>query len=113
MHKLVRKQELTDEQVQKLKLINIDGTPSEHRISVKGFPQFFEKMLGKLNSYVRQYGPDIHPRMADQGLYKWVLLQQQRISASVISTKEYSALIKTGFKMELENSSFLKEVKHN
>jgi len=103
MQKMVRNQKLTEEQVQKLKLINIDGNPSDHRITVNGLPQSFENMLGKLSQYICQYSSVIYPGIADPVLHKWLQLQQQRIKAAVISTKEYTALIKTGFTVEQKN----------
>ena len=110
MHKMIRNDELLEEQIQKLKLINIDGNPSNYKINSRGLPQSFDTMLERLNNYINQYSHTIHPTMADPALYEWVLLQHKRINASVISPKEYAAIMKTGFKLEQEFKGFLRDV---
>ena len=100
MHKMIRKNELDDEKLYKLKLLNIDGKPSEHRIGLSGLPASFEQNLERLNKYINSNGTFIHAGISDPTLYKWILFQQQRINASLITPTEYSALIKTGFQLE-------------
>ncbi|PCJ49768.1 MAG: hypothetical protein COA74_04785 [Gammaproteobacteria bacterium] len=102
MHKMVRRNELSTEKCLKLKLINIDGNPSDHKITNLGLPLSFELMLGRLKNYIKNFSSVIHPHMADPNLYQWVMLQQSRIDGSVISTKEYAALINTGFEFARE-----------
>jgi hypothetical protein len=110
MHKMVRRNELSPEKCEKLKMINIDGNPSDHKITKSGMPLAFETMLGRLKDYIKNFSSVIHKDMADPALYQWVQFQQTRIDASVISSTEYSALIKTGFEMSKENKEHLKLV---
>ena len=113
MHKMVRRNQLTEEKCTKLKLINIDGNPSGHKITKSGLPLLFETMLERLQHYIKNYSSVIHKDMADPILYQWVKFQQARIDTSVISTKEYSALIRTGFEISKEQEGILKIVTTN
>jgi hypothetical protein len=113
MHKMVRRNQLSNEKCEKLKMINIDGNPSDHKITKSGLPLAFETMLGRLKHYIKNFSSVIHKDMADPALYQWVKFQQTRIDASVISTKEYSVLIKTGFEVLKEKEGILKIVNTN
>ncbi len=110
MHKLIRLEELSDDKVQKLKLINIDGHPSNYHLSRNGLPIIFESMLGKLKKQIRQYGQNIHHHNTNPELYNWLLFQQQRIQAALIPPKEYSALMKSDFDLKQEISSTQQDV---
>jgi len=70
-------------------------------------------MLERLQHYIKNYSSVIHKDMADPILYQWVKFQQARIDTSVISTKEYSALIRTGFEISKEQEGILKIVTTN
>ncbi len=112
MHKLIRNQELSEEKVEKLKLINIDGNPADHKLTKKGLPKAFEKMFGRLNAYIKEYNNIIYPDMSDPVLYSWVLLQQQRVSASLITPREYKLWISTHIKIEKEVTSLFYKGSH-
>jgi len=104
MHKMIRRNELDDEKVYKLKLIYIDGNPSEHRIGLSGLATSFEQNLERLNKYIQTNGTLIHAGMSDPIVYQWVLFQQQRITTALIRPTEYFHLMKTGFQLEKNES---------
>jgi len=104
MHKMIRNNQLDKEKVYKLSLINIDGKPTEHKLGLTGLPKSFEKKLERLKKYISNNSTLIHSNMSDPALYHWILLQQQRINAALITPAEYSALTKTGFKLEQQES---------
>ena len=105
MHKLIRKNDLDEDKVDKLKLLNIDGKPSEHKIGMNGLPSSFDQYLIRLRSYIENNGATIDSQMHESSLYNWILLQRKRINASLISPLEYSSLIKTGLKFEEQSST--------
>ena len=110
MHKMIRKNELDVEKVYKLKLINIDGKPSEHRIGLSGLAASFEQKLERLNKYIGTNSTLIHAGMSDPTVYQWVLFQQQRIKAALITPTEYSSLLRTGFQLEKNESHQLPKI---
>ena len=101
MHKLVRECELSRDKVRQLQLINIDGNPSEYRLNRDGLPRNFANFLGRLKTQIERTGPDMHSNITDQALYQWLVLQDERISASLITPKEYASLMHSGFTLEI------------
>ncbi len=97
MHKLIRNGQLSDDKIFQLSLINIDGDPAKYKITNKGLPEIFNTMLNRLKSHIDVYGPVIHSEMIEPDLNSWLVLQVNRIKNSLISSKEYVALVKTGF----------------
>lgn len=101
MHKLVRECELDRDKVRQLQLINIDGNPAEYRINRDGLPRVFASFIERLNSQIARTGSDMHSNITDQGLYQWLVLQDERINASLITPREYTTLMHTGFTLEI------------
>ena len=103
MHKLIRQDALSIEQTHLLSLLNIDGNPADYRLTPRGLPEKFEKLLQRLRAYQQQHSAVVTQQMADPVLYRWLLLQKERIDKALISPKEYSALLKTGLKIESDS----------
>jgi len=110
MHKLYRYNELSEDKKHKLKLINIDGDPASHHLSRHGLPKAFEAMLKKLTYHIKRQGPEINPLTTDPDLFDWLLIQQQRISSALITPKEYSILMNTGFSIKQQTAASTDEM---
>ncbi len=111
MHKLYRKNELSEDKKLKLKLINIDGEPANHHLSRHGIPKAFEAMLKRLTYHIKRQGPEINPLTTDADLFDWLLFQQQRINATLITSKEYSLLMNSGFSIKQQTAVSSDEIK--